>query len=216
VVAITEYDEKIMPRRSAKDAAATRLRIMDEAQKLFAERGYGDTSIAAIVKAAGVTDGALFHHFKDKKALFTEVVEKLHKEIHQAIYEAGREAKSAREAFRIGARASMQITQMPHHARIVFIEAPAICGTENWRSLDAELGLKLIEDNLKHIAEERELPDKVLKPMAMMALGTINELTYAAIRDEPGVDYEDCLQLLEDALDHWIEHQVKPWKAANS
>jgi AcrR family transcriptional regulator len=201
-----------MPRRSAKDAAATRLRILLDAQHLFAENGYSATSIAAIVRAAGVTDGALFHHFKDKKALFTEVVEKLHKEIHEKIFEAGKAATTPREAFQIGARASMRITQQKHYQRIVFIEAPAIIGTDNWRSLDAELGLKLIENNLGRIAGARDLPDSILKPMAMMALGTINELTYAAIREEPGVDLEQCLQLLDDALDDWIERKVKPWK----
>jgi AcrR family transcriptional regulator len=204
-----------MPRRSAKEAAETRRKIVDAAKSLFAEKGFADTSIAAIVKHAGVTDGALFHHFKDKKTLFAEIVEKLHAEIHREIFAAGKNATSAREAFSIGGRASMRITRMKAYQRIVFIDAPAVLGTQDWRSLDAALGLKLIEDNLHAIAGTFDLPPEILKPMSYMALGTINELTYAQIRTEKDVDFELCLKLLDEALDYWITSKVEPWKAEN-
>jgi AcrR family transcriptional regulator len=61
-----------MPRRTAEQAEATRAAILDAARKRFAEDGFS-ASIASIVADAGVTKGALFHHFPSKLDLFREV-----------------------------------------------------------------------------------------------------------------------------------------------
>lgn len=202
-----------MPRRSAEDAAKTRQRIVDIAEKLFAEQGFAAVTTNAICRAAGVTDGALFHHFRSKKALFTEIVTRLHTNIHKAIYRAGLDVADPVEAFIVGARKSMEVTQLPQNQRIVFIEGPVVLGTEKWREIDQQLGLRLIEGGLLAIAGAEELPTSILKPMAMLALGTINEITYALIRKEPHVDPEQCLDLLVRALRLWVDQDVKAWKA---
>jgi AcrR family transcriptional regulator len=203
-----------MARRSASDAAITRQTILDVAQDLFAARGFADTALTDIARAANVTDGAIFHHFKSKKSLFTEIAVKLHADIHKAIYKAGQGAATPLEGFRLGSRESMRVTQLPHHQRIVFIEGPVVLGTEEWRKIDQQLGLRLIEGGLLQIAGVAALPDAILKPMAMMALGMINEVTYALIRKQPGVDPEQCLALLEASLTAWVERDVAAWKRA--
>jgi AcrR family transcriptional regulator len=186
---------------------------MDTAQKLFTEHGFAGVSTHAISKAAGVTDGALFHHFGSKKGLFTEIATQLHTDIHKTIYRAGLNAPDPIDGFILGTRKSMEITQLPHNQRIVFIEGPAILGTEHWRKIDQQLGLRLVEGGLLAIAGVEKLPDHILKPMAMLALGTTNEITYALIRKERGVDPEQCLDLLVRALRLWVDHDVKTWKA---
>ena len=201
-----------MARRSAEDAAKTRLRILAEAELLFAAHGFAGTSTNAIARASGVTDGALFHHFKSKTALFEEIAIRLHSNIHKAIYKAGLDAPDPIAAFKLGARTSMALTQQPHNQRIVFIEGPVVLGTEKWRKIDQQMGLRLIEGGLKQIAGIEDLPQHILKPMAMLALGTINEITYALIRKEPGIDAEQCLDLVERALQYWLDNDVMAWK----
>lgn len=201
-----------MPRRSAEEAAKTRQRILDAAQELFTEHGFANVSTSSISTAAGVTDGALFHHFKNKKELFAEIALKLHTDIHKAIYRAGLDVPDPIDGFIIGARKSMEVTQLPHNQRIVFIEGPVVLGTEKWREIDQQLGLRLLEGGLLTVAGEKALPDHVLKPMAIMALGTINEITYALIRKQEGVDPEQCLDLLVRAVRLWVDHDVKTWK----
>jgi AcrR family transcriptional regulator len=186
---------------------------LDVAQELFTEHGFANVSTSSISTAAGVTDGALFHHFKNKKELFAEIALKLHTDIHKAIYRAGLDVPDPIEGFIIGARKSMEVTQLPHNQRIVFIEGPVVLGTEKWREIDQQLGLRLLEGGLLAVAGEKALPDHVLKPMAMMALGTINEITYALIRKQQGVDPEQCLDLLVRAVRLWVDHDVKTWKA---
>ncbi|MCR5084834.1 MAG: TetR family transcriptional regulator [Succinivibrionaceae bacterium] len=67
-----------MPRRSKEEAERTRERILEAAQRLFAEKGIEKTSLSGIADAAGVTRGAIYWHFKDKaeltSALFGEVM----------------------------------------------------------------------------------------------------------------------------------------------
>jgi AcrR family transcriptional regulator len=205
-----------VPRRSADEAAHTRQKLLDSAQKLFTAHGFEGVSTSAISTAAGVTDGALFHHFGSKKALFSEIAVQLHTDIHKAIYRAGKDAPDPIEGFILGTRKSMEVTQLPHNQRIVFIEGPAILGTEQWRKIDQQLGLRLIEGGLLAIAGVDKLPDPILKPMAMLALGTTNEITYALIRKERGVDPEQCLDLLVRALRLWVENDVKTWKAKSA
>jgi AcrR family transcriptional regulator len=203
-----------MVKRRAEDAAITRARIMEAAQALFMERGFADTSTAAIARAADVTQGALFHHFKDKTSLFREIVVKLQTEMHRAIYDAAAKATSVIEGFRLGALESMRVTQVPVYQRIVFTEAPAVLGREDWGTIDARMGFALIEARLKMIAGADDLPDALVKPMAILTLGTMNEATFALARKDPGVDPGEVLALLERTLLDWIERDVKPWQAA--
>ena len=60
-------------RTQAERTAATRALLIDAARKLFADKGFADVSTQAIVGAAGVTRGALYHQFDDKAALFAAV-----------------------------------------------------------------------------------------------------------------------------------------------
>lgn len=205
-----------MVKRSAEDAAITRARIMDAAQALFMERGFADTSTSAIAQAAEVTQGALFHHFRDKKTLFREIVVRLQTEVHLAIYNAAAKATSVIEGFRLGALESMRVTQVPVYQRIVFTEAPAVLGREEWGTIDARMGFALIESRLKMIAGALDLPDRLVKPMAILTLGTMNEATFALARKDPGVDPDEVLALLERTLLDWIERDVKPWQAAQA
>ncbi|WP_225728459.1 MULTISPECIES: TetR family transcriptional regulator [unclassified Nocardia] len=62
-------------RRSTEDAARTRAALIDAALRVFAERGYTATTLAAVSERAGVTRGAAYHHFTDKAALFLATVE---------------------------------------------------------------------------------------------------------------------------------------------
>ncbi len=203
----------VLARRSAEEAAKTRQSIIDVAEQLFTEHGFAAVSTHAISTSAGVTDGALFHYFKSKKELFSEIATRLHTEIHKAIYRAGLDAADPIQGFIAGARKSMEVTQLPHNQRIVFIEAPVVLGTEKWREIDQRLGLRLIEGGLLSVAGVETLPAHILKPMAMLALGTINEITYAMIRKEEGIDPEECLDLLVRALRIWAVNDVKTWKA---
>jgi hypothetical protein len=60
------------------------------------------------------------------------------------------------------------------------------------------------------------MPASLLQPMVVLAIGTINEIIYARIRRQKGVDPEQCLQLLMRMLRHWLETDVMTWKATQT
>ena len=60
--------------KRAAQGRATRGQLVEVATRLFAEHGYEGTSIEAVLAAAGVSRGALYHHFAGKEALFEAVV----------------------------------------------------------------------------------------------------------------------------------------------
>jgi AcrR family transcriptional regulator len=70
----TKTGEGEVGARRVRDPAATRGRIIAEAERLFAERGFDGVSMPAIAEAAGITPGAIYKHFDGKAALFFHVI----------------------------------------------------------------------------------------------------------------------------------------------
>lgn len=64
-----------MARKTKQEAQETRQHILDVALRLFSQQGVSSTSLGEIAKAAGVTRGAIYWHFKDKSDLFSEIWE---------------------------------------------------------------------------------------------------------------------------------------------
>lgn len=64
-------------RRTKNEAEETRSRILDAAERVFSERGVSRTSLEDVAQAAGVTRGAIYWHFKDKRDLFAAMVDRV-------------------------------------------------------------------------------------------------------------------------------------------
>ena len=89
------YVNKDKPERrtQAERRAATRGALLDAARGLFAVDGYAGTTTGELVRRAGVTRGALYHHFEDKRGLFRVLIEELERELDVVVREAAREAR---------------------------------------------------------------------------------------------------------------------------
>lgn len=66
-----------MARRTKEEAQATRSHILDTAERVFEQHGVSGTSLHEIAKAAGLTRGAIYWHFKDKADLFNAMMERV-------------------------------------------------------------------------------------------------------------------------------------------
>ncbi|MEQ8586524.1 MAG: helix-turn-helix domain-containing protein [Thalassobaculaceae bacterium] len=120
--------------------AATRTALIAAARALFVDKGYAETGTPEIVAAAGVTRGALYHHFADKADLFRAVVTAEAAAVAAAIERAADTDGSPRQALIEGAGAYFAAMTEPGRARLLLLDGPAILGPEAMAALDRDQG----------------------------------------------------------------------------
>lgn len=191
-----------MPKRTTDDAAKTRAEILRQAIILFAEKGFAATSAREISAAAGVTVGALFHHFESKLGLFKKVFEHLELAMDAQAKAASRptENQSALDTFLAGVRTSLDFAEQRHFHRIVFVEAPAVLGEAKWREADSRLGLKTVMAGAQSLMTAGLIEQQSVKPIAILLLGALNAAGFALARSEEGVDKDALVAALRSLI----------------
>ncbi|ANH06309.1 MULTISPECIES: TetR/AcrR family transcriptional regulator [Shinella] len=188
-----------MARSNKERTEATRLALIEAARRLFVDRGYADTATPDIVAEAGVTRGALYHHFEDKKALFRATLEREAAAVAAHIDTVSLPAGSPREALLSGAAAYFDAMAVPGRTRLLLLEAPAVLGFEGAGAIDRDNA----EGTLK--AGLSDLIGKGVDAARLQALTDLISAAFdrAAIAIETGADrkaYEDAVASLLDGL----------------
>jgi AcrR family transcriptional regulator len=173
-------------RTQAERTATTRALLIGAARKLFADKGFAEVSTQAIVAAAGVTRGALYHQFDDKAGLFATVYEEVERGLVDAVARDIAEAQplDPLEAMRVGARMFLDRCSAPDVQQIVLIDAPAVLGWDQWRAVGVKYGLGVIEGMLAYAIAEGAVPDQPLRPTAHVLLGALDEAALYVSRAE--------------------------------
>lgn len=112
----------------ADRAQDTRERLVTAARRAFAERGYAAVSLDALAAEAGVTRGALHHHFTNREGLFEAVVRRIDAELAEGWGAAAAPHADAWAAFRAGFHRYLTDAMDPGRRRILFQDAPAVLG----------------------------------------------------------------------------------------
>src|SRR4051812_1920512 len=120
-----------MSTKKAEQAEITQRQLVAVARGLFAERGYADVGTEEIVRAADVTRGALYHHYRNKHDLFVAVVEDVMRDMHAGLVAATKKADPFR-ALELGVEAFLDISQREEVKCIVFRDAPSVLGWKQW------------------------------------------------------------------------------------
>src|SRR5207302_7497163 len=106
-------------RTQAERRAQTRAALLRAARELFAERGYAETGREDIAERAGVTRGALYHHFSSKADVFAAVVDELNAELVERVVAASHPGGTALDKLRRSSRAYIDAAAEPDVARIL-------------------------------------------------------------------------------------------------
>jgi AcrR family transcriptional regulator len=170
-----------MTRRAAQ-GRATREQLIEVATGLFAERGYEETSIEAVLAAAGVSRGALYHHFGGKDALFEAVLAAVENGVTARLTAEIAGAPDAVSAVESAALAWIEMAGDPVIQRIILSDAPSVLGLERWRALNEEYSLGATRALLQAVADEGRLSPDLVAPFAQMLLGALDELAMAIAR----------------------------------
>jgi AcrR family transcriptional regulator len=180
-------------RRTADEASRTRRDIVRAAHDLFCARGFAATSTTAVVEAAGVTRGALYHHFADKAALFEEVFTQLEHELNDTVGRAARSEATALDGFAAGCRALLDFMVRPDYHQIAVVDAPAVLGPETWHAIDAGIGLASVELGLRALDQEGRLRVPPTTALAVAVFGALTEAGIVLSRGGPGTPSRDEL-----------------------
>jgi AcrR family transcriptional regulator len=117
-----------MARRTRAEMEETRATLLATARNVFREHGYAETSMDELTAKAGLTRGALYHHFGDKKGLLTAVVEQIDAEMDARLQLISDTAEDAWEGFLSRCRAYLDMVLEPEFQRIVLRDARAVLG----------------------------------------------------------------------------------------
>src|SRR5262245_10862638 len=180
---------------------ATRRQLVTTARTLFGGRGYAGVGTEEIVRAAGVTRGALYHQFRDKADLFAAVAEEVEAEIAERIAGAAGGEADPVGALRSGTRLFLDACAEPEVERIILLDAPAVLGWEAWRDLAGRYGLGLVQFGLQSAIEAGAIAAQPVAPLAHVLIGALNESAlYVARAEDPAAAREQCVAILDRIL----------------
>ena len=171
--------------------AEMRSKLLSVARALFVSKGYAETSTPEIVRSAGVTRGALYHHFEDKLALFRAVVASEAAALTAEIDAAATATGDAQDGLAEGTRGFFAAMTRPGRVRLLLIDGPAVLGWAEMDALDAGNGRASLKAGLRAAAPNIPEPDLEARAQVLSAA-----YDRAAMAISDGADPEPYVKVL--------------------
>jgi AcrR family transcriptional regulator len=186
----------------AEQADATRAALSAAARQLFTERGYAATSTTEIVERAGVTRGALYHHFAAKDELFRAVFEQLEGEVTKHVAEEALTSADPLEQLRRGTRAYLEACIDPAVQRVVLLEGPSVLGWEMWQEIEQRYGYGLVVAGVEAAIGAGLISAQPVGPLAHVLFGALTEAGMVVAR---AAEPSSARAELEAAMDRLLD-----------
>ncbi|MDF8352715.1 TetR/AcrR family transcriptional regulator [Ensifer adhaerens] len=193
--------QEISRRSNRERSDTTRAAILDAARGLFVTRGYADTSTPDIVAAAGLTRGALYHHFEDKKALFRAVAEREAIAVATSIEQATSGDLSARQALKVGARAYFDAMREPGRIRLLLLDGPAVLGKLEMMAIDVANAQRTLEEGIAEAMAPATVSAERLSAMASLLSAAFDR---AALDIADGASSEVYAETIGTLIDRMV------------
>ncbi|MHA7858800.1 MAG: TetR/AcrR family transcriptional regulator [Henriciella sp.] len=189
-----------MGRRSKTDAEETRERLIAAAKQRFTHDGYAATSINDICQDLEITKGALFHHFKSKQDLFTEIWTRLQVEMDQEARKAAIAARSLTDpysAFLAGCRVYLEHAARRDYQTIVLVDGPSVLGLQGWYEQDHDLGIDNVRAGVRYLAKKGIVEPQRVDALAIMLQNALNGAGFALAREVEGITADGVYDAFE-------------------
>jgi AcrR family transcriptional regulator len=188
-------------RTKAEQSTATRLALVAAATRLFAEKGYAGAGREEIVAAAGMTRGALYHHFADKADLFRAVFEAVEEQVVVQVATAAMVADDPVEQLRLGCRAYLDAARDPAVRRICIIDAPAVLDESIRREIATNNALGMVREGLEAAIAAGRMAEQPVDALAHLLLATVMAgAQYVATSDDPERARRDAGTTIDNLL----------------
>ena len=177
--------------------AETRKKLIQVARRAFGEYGYAETSMDKLTAEAGLTRGALYHHFGDKKGLFAAVVDQIDSEMASSAQQHLEQPDNLWEGLMLEGRTYIEHALNAEFQRIVLRDGPAVLGDPaHWPSQNKCLQStrECVEQLL---AEGRLKPVDALAAAVLLNGAAMNAALWVASSDDPAQVLPQALQAFE-------------------
>jgi AcrR family transcriptional regulator len=173
------------PKRRIETMEENRAKLISAARKAFAEKGFAAASMDELTADVGLTRGALYHSFGDKKGLLAAVVAQIDGEMARRAEEAGAATGNDWEGLLAEGAAYIEMAIDPEVQRIVLLDGPAFLGDPSqWPSQNACL-------HVTKQAVTRLISEGILAPVDVEAAArllngaALNAALWVAASEEP-------------------------------
>ncbi|MGO3746676.1 MAG: TetR/AcrR family transcriptional regulator [Alcaligenes aquatilis] len=173
-----------MARRTRAEMEETRATLLATARTFFAERGYADTSMDELTAQAGLTRGALYHHFGDKKGLLAAVVDQIDAEMDERLQAISNNAEDAWDGFIHRCHAYLEMALEPEMQRIVLCDAKAVLGGASPESHQYCVGS--MEGLIQALMDQGRIEQADPHALASLIYGSLAEAAFWIAQGEDG------------------------------
>ena len=160
---------------------STRARLLQAATALFARNGYEATSTEAVLEAAGVSRGALYHHFETKQELFAAVFESVSRSAVERSAARVRPGQSPLEALIEGCLAWLREARKPQVAAILLDQGPPVLGWQRAREIEYRFSLGVMRASVQNAVDAGELEVASVELTSSLINAALAEAALAAL-----------------------------------
>lgn len=190
----------VRARTNAERSRATTEQLVSVARDLFAADGYDATFLDAVVERAGVTKGALYHHFGGKRDLFEAVYAAEQSAIEQRIYGVTVDISDSWEAFCTGCEAFFG-GALDSGFQQILTDAPAVLGWTAMREIEDRHLMALLKLGLTRVINDGHIKSRRIEPLAHQIHGAMCEAAMVIARsDDPEQEVAEATSALNDLL----------------
>lgn len=188
-------------RRSNEERTiATRAALMAAARQLFVDKGYADTGTPEIVDAAGMTRGALYHHFGDKQGLFREVVTREYAAVAAEIEAESESSATFRQALIDGGVAYIRAMAAPGRVRLMLLDGPVVLGRQEIDRIDEETSEGTLRNGLSAAIKAGEIASLPLGALTAQLSAMFDRAAVSVANGDDPADHRAIFEAVFSAI----------------
>ena len=162
----------------------TTAQLVETAREMFAREGYAASSLEAVAAAAGVTKGAVYHHFSGKAELFEAVFRAEQRRVCRDLAQAYERKRDPLEGLHAGSRAYLEACLDPGFQRIALLDGPSVLGWDRMREVEADYGLALLKKGIQQAIDAGRIRRRDVDSLAHLMFGALCEGAMYVVRAE--------------------------------
>jgi AcrR family transcriptional regulator len=196
--------EPVQKKTQAERSGDTRTALIRAARELFSSKGFVGAGREEIVALAGVTRGALQHHFRDKQSLFLAVYEEVEEQVVAATANAAMaQGGDPLDQLRAGCHAYLDAVLDPAVQRICAIDGPAVLPAEVRQEVTDRYALGLVRHAVVESVRTGSIDDTPVEPLTRMLLaGIMAAAQYVATSPDPTTARADAGRTVDLFIDN--------------